>query len=81
MITCHIFTPEGTSEDLETDIVIFDAPDARHGIVSGQMPTVLSVEEGQLTVSVQGKRVSYQMGEGVVYFKDDVATFLVSSFG
>ncbi len=80
MITCRIFTPEGTSEVFETEIVTFDAPDARRGIVSGHMPIVVSVEKGHLWTLLDGKRNCYEMGEGVLYFKDNVATFLVSSF-
>ena len=81
MITCRIFTPEGTYVELETEIVIFDAPDAIRGILPGHMPIVVSVEEGHLTTVVEGVRTSHPMGEGACYFKDNVATFLVSSFG
>ncbi len=81
MITCRIYTPEGTSAELQTEIVIFNAPDAVRGILPGHMPIVVSVDEGQLTTVVDEVRTSHPIGAGVVYFKDDVATFLVASFG
>ena len=80
MITCRIFTPEGTSEELQTEIVTFDAPDARRGITVGHAPIVVSVEKGHLWTLVNGVRESHEMGEGVLYFTGNVATFLVSSF-
>ena len=81
MITCRIYTPEGTFVELQTQICIFNAPDAVRGILPGHMPIVVTVEEGQLTTVVDEQRSSRPIGAGVVYFKDDVATFLVSSFG
>ncbi|MDO5118765.1 MAG: hypothetical protein Q4G41_04070 [Coriobacteriales bacterium] len=80
MITCRIYTPEGTFVELETEIAIFDAPDARRGITHGQRPIVVTVEKGHLTTVLNGVRTSYELGEGVVYVKDNVATFLVESF-
>lgn len=81
MITCRIFTPEGTKEELMTEIVTFDAPHARRGIQPGHMPVVVSVEEGHLWTVADGVRSRHAIGEGVMYYRDGVATFLVSSYG
>ena len=79
MIKCHIYTPSGKHIEVETEIVSFDASDSRRGIISGHMPIVVSVEVGRFSTLLNGVRKHYAMGEGVLYFKNNEAKFLVDS--
>ena len=79
MIKCHIFTPSEKHLELDTDIVSFDAPDSRRGIISGHMPIVISVEVGRFSTLLNGHRVHYAIGEGILYFSNNEAKFLVDS--
>ncbi len=79
MICCRIFTPEGSSIEVNVDAFTFEAPDARRTISEGHMPIVVSVEDGMFQTRYHGERVRYDMGDGVMYYRKGVATFLVSS--
>ncbi|MBQ1477657.1 MAG: F0F1 ATP synthase subunit epsilon [Erysipelotrichaceae bacterium] len=79
MITCEVYTPSGKKLVLETEIVSIGATDGRRGILPNHMPIVLTIEASRFTTLKNGVRTHYAVGDGVLYFKDNVAKILVES--
>ena len=80
MITCFIYTPGGKAVELETEIVSIGASDGRRGIIPGHMPICFPVIASRFTTTVNGVKKHYAVGEGILYFEDNVAKIFVDSF-
>ena len=80
MITCFIYTPGGKAIELKTEIVSIGASDGRRGIITGHMPLCFPVIASRFTTTLNGVKKHYAVGEGILYFEDDVAKIFVDSF-
>lgn len=79
MIKCHIVTPTGVYDDLETEIVNVGTIDGARGILPNHMDIVMALDISKMALVNNGKRTYYAIGSGMLYFSKNVATILVDS--
>lgn len=79
MIRCHVVTPTGVYNDLETEIVNVGTIDGARGILPNHMDVVMALDISKMALVNNGKRTYYAIGKGMLYFSKNVATILVDS--
>ena len=79
MIKCHVVTPTGVYNDLETEIVNVGTIDGARGILPNHMDIVMALDVSKMSLVKDGKRTYYAIGGGMLYFSKNVATILVDS--
>lgn len=79
MIRCHVVTPTGVYNDLETEIVNIGTIDGARGILPNHMDIVMALDISKMALVKDGKRTYYAIGGGMLYFSKNVATILVDS--
>ena len=79
MIKVRFVTPEGLYKEVEATEINCHSTDGWRGILPNHMPIVLMLEISRLEIVNKGTKDEYAISGGMLYFKDNEATFLVNS--
>jgi len=76
-IKVRIITPFGVYKETEASIVNFKSNDGERGLLANHMPLVTIIPISQLVMVENGVRETYAVGNGMLYFKDNLCRILV----
>ena len=78
-IHLRVVTPEGIYKEFDTPYLNFQATDGDRGILPNHMPLVTSLKIGKMTCEEEGKRQTYAVAGGLLYFRENLAEILTDA--
>ena len=78
-IQVRIITPSGIYKEFETPYLNFQSTDGDRGILPNHMPLVTSLKIGKMTCEEEGKRQTYAVAGGLLYFRENLAEILTDA--
>ena len=78
-IHLRVVTPEGIYKEFDTPYLNFQSTDGDRGILPNHMPLVTSLKIGKLTCEEEGKRQTYAVAGGLLYFRENLAEILTDA--
>ena len=78
-IHLRIVTPEGIYKEFDTPYLNFQSTDGDRGILPNHMPLVTSLKIGKMTCEEEGKRQTYAVAGGLLYFRENLAEILTDA--
>ena len=78
-IHLRVVTPEGIYKEFDTPYLNFQSTDGDRGILPNHMPLVTSLKIGKMTCEEEGKRQTYAVAGGLLYFRENLAEILTDA--
>lgn len=79
MFKVRIVTPTGLYKETEASILNIVTTEGQRGILSNHMAIVCMLVISKMTIEETDGRREYAIGQGMVYFKDNLATLLIDT--
>jgi len=76
-IKVRIITPFGVYKETEASIVNFRSNEGQRGLLANHMPLVTIIPVSQIIMVENGVRETYAVGNGMLYFRDNLCRILV----